>query len=361
MLGMLDAMDKRGIEATFVLLWPDREHHRIEKNYQSIRIKYLWKDLSVLGKYFYFERIFDNIYYHIAYTKFRSSLKEGDKVYLYGANGWLKDFINLRGVDVYHEETESPLVLPLETKKAQQQYLNVCTKVKGLFVISTALKKFYASIGVDEKIISIVNMTVDPSRFLKLKKNTGKEKYIVYCGNGANNKDGVDELIKAFAITHQKHSDVKLYIIGPMPNKDDESGNFKLIDDLDLKDVVVFKGIQPARAIPQILKDATICALDRPDSLQAQNGFPTKLGEYLLSETPVVVTKVGDIPLFLKDGESAMLAEERNPQEFSAKMNWLLEHPQQAYVIGKRGAAVAMEEFNSEIETDKIINVINKL
>ena len=113
--------------------------------------------------------------------------------------------------------------------------------------------------------------------------------------------------------------------------------------------------------MPQILKNAVALALDRPDSLQAQCGFPTKLGEYLLTENPVVVTKVGDIPLFLKDGETALLAEERNPQDFSSKLIWILQHPEEATMIGKAGAQVAMREFNYLKETKKIIDVINRI
>lgn len=69
--------------------------------------------------------------------------------------------------------------------------------------------------------------------------------------------------------------------------------------------------------MPQMLKNAEALVLDRPNSLQAQYGFPTKLGEYLLTGNPVVVTKVGDIPLYLKDGVSALLSEDRNPKEFA--------------------------------------------
>ena len=89
--------------------------------------------------------------------------------------------------------------------------------------------------------------------------------------------------------------------------------------------------------------------------------FPSKLGEYLLTENPVVVTKVGDIPLFLKDGESALLAEERNASEFSSKLIWALEHPEEAARIGKAGALVALRQFNYLTETKKIIDVIKKL
>ena len=126
--------------------------------------------------------------------------------------------------------------------------------------------------------------------------------------------DGVDELIKSFAIVNKTHPEVKLYIIGKTPDKNDASGNLKLIENLGVKDSIVFTGIVSAADIPQILKNAAVLALDRPDSLQAQCGFPTKLGEYLLTENPVIVTKVGDIPLFLKDGETALLVEERNPK-----------------------------------------------
>lgn len=131
-----------------------------------------------------------------------------------------------------------------------------------------------------------------------------------------------------------------------------------MIEILGLKDSVVFTGIISAADMPQMLKNATVLALDRPDSLQAQCGFPTKLGEYLLTENPVVVTKVGDIPRFLKDGESALLAEERNHQDFSSKLIWALEHPVESAEIGKAGAQVAMREFNYLNETKKIIKAI---
>ena len=149
-----------------------------------------------------------------------------------------------------------------------------------------------------------------------------------------------------------------MYIIGKTPSASDESGNLQLIETLGLKDRVVFTGVVPAADMPQLLTNAAVLALARPDNLQAKNGFPTKLGEYLLTGNPVVVTKVGDIPLFLKDGESALLAEAGNSQEFADKLCWALENPKEAQVIGKNGREVAMQNFNSAIETEKIIKSI---
>ena len=152
---------------------------------------------------------------------------------------------------------------------------------------------------------------------------------------------------------------MKLYIIGDTPSTEDLTRNLKLIDSYNLKERIVFTGIVPYTQMPQILKNAAILALDRPDSIQAQCGFPTKLGEYLLTKNPVVVTKVGDIPKFLEDGISALLSEERNPQEFAQKLEWVLTHKNEADKIGGMGAKVAMKNFNCDIETKKLLNFLN--
>ena len=240
----------------------------------------------------------------------------------------------------------------------QKKYLAACKKLSGMFVISTALKRVYEQMGVDN--VHVVNMTVDANRFKGMKKSIDVEPYIAYCGTASNNKDGVDDLIKAFSIVVKTHPDLKLKIMGKAPSRDDESGNLKLVEGLGIKDKVVFTGIIPATEMPQMLKNATIVALARPDSLQAQCGFPTKLGEYLLSENPVVVTKVGDIPLFLSDNETALLSRERNPEEFASKMVWVIDHPQEAETIGRKGAEVALREFNYLTESKKIIDTITR-
>lgn len=121
---------------------------------------------------------------------------------------------------------------------------------------------------------------------------------------------------------------------------------------------VIFTGVIPADQIPQHLLNADILALDRPNSLQAQYGFPTKLGEYLLTANPVVVTKVGDIPLFLTDKVSALLAEPCNIQSFSNNLIWAIENTEKARQIGYNGYKIALKEFNSSSEALKIINIM---
>ena len=341
---------KSSIE-TEVVYFTSNEQQSEAPHLDHIHFNYYWKRLNIKNSKLQI-LAYAFLYSHL----FLRKLQQGDVVYIYGCNELLSHLVKKKGVKVYHERTEHPYVSRLKLLN-MAKYLNACTKVEKLFVISRNLKTYFSSIGVASEKIEIINMTVDRSRFYGLVKNP-EERYIAYCGKATNNKDGVNILIKAFYYVSKEHPNVKLYIIGSPPNNNDESGNMQLVKELNLIDKVVFTGIVSYSDIPQLLKNAEVLALARPSSKQAEFGFPTKLGEYLLTSNPVVVTDVGNISDFLKDGQSAMIAKPDDEVEFANKINWLLEHPQEAYVIGEKGAEVARNHFDSKMETMKMVHIM---
>jgi glycosyltransferase involved in cell wall biosynthesis len=151
---------------------------------------------------------------------------------------------------------------------------------------------------------------------------------------------------------------VQLWIIGPTLSTKEANDNEQLIAELGLNDRIIKTGFTKPQDIPQILKNATACVLARPDGLRAKAGFATKIGEYLLSENPVILTDVGDFTKFLKDGESALIVEPGDTESFAKKMNWVLENADKAREIGKNGASVARLNFNSRIEAKKMIDIM---
>lgn len=72
-------------------------------------------------------------------------------------------------------------------------------KLDGLLVISNSLKDYFINQGIKPNNVCVVNMFVDATRFERRDK-TDDEKYIAYCGSVSSKKDGVDILIKSFAI-----------------------------------------------------------------------------------------------------------------------------------------------------------------
>lgn len=356
LLAFYKACDQMGIKAHIVYVHPDRQYSRIKDKFSNLHITYLWK------RFLPYRGFFGKFTYGRYVRRFLSMLKPGDIVYTYSVSALTMVCTQLEGVKVYAERTEHPeassgFPSPLAALTLEE-YDDTLRRLTGMFVISEPLRDYYITRGVDKSKIEIINMTVDPSRFLKIQKTACKDRYIAYCGTASNNKDGVDELIKAFAIVAKEVEDVKLYIIGKTPDVEDKSGNLKLVSDLGIKERVVFTGMVKAADMPQLLKNAEVLALDRPDNLQAKYGFPTKLGEYLLTKNPVVVTSVGDIPKFLKDGESAFIARPCDKFDFSSKLILALTHKEEAARIGLEGYKVAMEHFNSFTETQKMVKFL---
>lgn len=351
-LAWFKCFDKLGINATVVTVRPNNDFDRIPNIYKNIDIINLWEKSFIKTKirWVRFIQHMHNI------IKFEKMVQKGDVIWVYDLPEALPFLVRKKGVRVYNEITEYPQMIRKNsfTNYLLKRRLDNIRHLSGLFVISTYLKTYFIEKGVDEAKIKIINMIVDSDRFLGLKRNSTVP-YIAFCGNGTNNKDGVDLLIKSFALVHKSHPEYYLYIIGENPSPGDMSGNYELIESLRIKNNVVLLGKKNPKEVPQLLKDAKILALARPQSLQAQNGFPTKLGEYLLTENPVCVTDVGDIPLFLKDGISGMIAKHDDIDDFAQKLNWVIEHEDEAKKIGIAGATVALTKFNPMTEAKKML------
>lgn len=350
-MAFLKGFSALGVRAELVYIMPDGNGDIMQQEYSGISVRYLWNRRYVKN------RLLRNIYMCYSFCKFLVSLKKGDTLLLLGCSEYLFFLVRRKGIRVFHERTEHPAAYHISRFKFfREHYLESCAKADGVLPISKALSDFFERNGVSHDKLKVINMVVDESRFRNVTKQPGVDKYIAFCGNGANRKDGVDLLLKAFALIAKQCPEYKLYIIGKAPSNDSE--NYKLAEDLGIIDQVVFTGVVQASDIPQLLTNAEILALARPNSVQNTYGFPTKLGEYLLTGNPVVITRVGDIPLFLKDRESALMSECGDYISFADNLLWAIRNPKEAKLIGMRGKAVAQENFNYLIESKKIIDFI---
>jgi glycosyltransferase involved in cell wall biosynthesis len=125
--------------------------------------------------------------------------------------------------------------------------------------------------------------------------------------------------------------------------------------ELGISKNLTFSGLVDYEKVLQLLQTCNILVLARPSGIFAEAGFPTKLGEYLICKKPVVITKVGDIPLYFKDGFNAMLAEPDNPQSVADKIEFLIENPKTGIKIAENGFNWAKENLEYKMATRKII------
>lgn len=228
-------------------------------------------------------------------------------------------------------------------------------KITGIFTITSGLKNYYLDKGISPQKICQVNMFVDSERF-EIQKQT-VEPYVAYCGTLSFGKDGIDVLIRAFSIFSQTFPSYKLYLIGPYMNDIIRRETESLINSLMLKDKVVLTGKVIPQQMPSLLKNAKILALSRPDNIQNRYGFPTKLGEYLATGNPVVVTNIGEIPNYLSDGVNAYFA---NPNDINSFAESLCRAASDVNFeqVGLKGEILSRTVFSASIQTKEAFDFI---
>ncbi len=289
---------------------------------------------------------------------------------LYLNSNELKDYIffnfiaKIYSLKFIKEFNEYPRLIR-KPKKHKTAYYNFFIRswrtrfFDGLIIMTQSLIDFHIKYkGKNTKIVKIP-MTVDPARFENCITNNSK--YLGYVGGLNCKKDGLDILIKAFALISGDFPDYNLKIAGSSNIVSEIEYLENLVKELNISNRVHFVGALSRVEIPIFLLSATILILARPKSKQAEGGFPTKLGEYLISGKPVIVTKVGEIPDYLKDKVDAYLIKPGNVKELAEKMEKILTNPDEAEKVGQRGKQTAINYFDYKSHSIRLKEFFNSL
>lgn len=240
----------------------------------------------------------------------------------------------------------------------EQYYVHT---LDGFVLMTKTLMQHYEKFSLPNTKLLHLPMTVDLERFDKSQPilEGFEQPYIAFVGVMNDAKDGVNILIESFANIHNQFPQYKVYLVGAWNY--DTPNHQKLIADYNLQNKFFWKGEFPREKIPQIIKNANLLVLPRPDSKQAQGGFPTKLGEYLATSNPVCATTVGEIPNYLTDGQSVFFAEPGSIDSFANAMQKALNNQDAAKLIGKNGCEVAKTSFNKDIQSAILYNFLKQL
>lgn len=242
-------------------------------------------------------------------------------------------------------------------KNSYNSYLKdkIFPKVDLCLVMTDVLMKHFSQFPNLKNDISFlkVPMTVDIDRFTSERSEPKYHKpYVAYCGTSSFLKDGVDILIKSFSAISERYPKVHLYIAAYWHK--DGPKMLELISSSGFKDRIFYLGTLIRDEIPLFLKNASLLALPRPDSLQARGGFPTKLGEYLATGVPTCVTKIGEIPQYLIDNHSAFMAEPGDIESFADALDRGLKDEANAKQVGLNGKIVAKTKFSMNVQAESI-------
>jgi glycosyltransferase involved in cell wall biosynthesis len=170
-----------------------------------------------------------------------------------------------------------------------------------------------------------------------------KDEIILYAGRLIDCK-GVDYLIKALPNVLEKQPEAKLLIVGSGPAKNDL---LRLSERLNLQEKVLFLGAVSQEELAGYYSMADVFVLP---SVVTDAGETEGLGVVLLEAMacglPVIGSVVGGIPDIIEDGETGLLAQQKNPGDLAEKINRVLANKSLRQCLSKSGHDFVWERFS---------------
>jgi glycosyltransferase involved in cell wall biosynthesis len=209
--------------------------------------------------------------------------------------------------------------------------------------------------GLDPKDVFIVRNGPDLRKFKPVPPSAalkyGKPYLIGYLGN-MNPQDGLDMLLDvALRLRNLGRHDIHFTCVGGGPAL---ASLRQMVKDKNLEDTVNFTGRIPDHQLLQILSTADVCV--NPDPPCEMNDISTmiKIMEYMALGKPIVQFN-------LKEGrfsamEASLYADGANPvADFTSKILWLLDHPEERKRMGEFGRKRVEQELAWEYSVANLL------
>lgn len=212
----------------------------------------------------------------------------------------------------------------------------------GALPISQVLIENYQKIAPGKSYLKIPILS-DFDKF-DIPKKQPDYPHFLYCG-ALDYKEVIDFVLKAYDKL-PSGIDTHLYLVLGGGSK---ATYEKLLEDISKMKksamVKVFHNV-PHAQIPEFYAQATALLIPMRPTLQDAARFPHKIAEYVASGNPMISVNYGEVAQYFKDGVNALVAVDYDVDQYAEKMKYVLDHPQEAVEIGKKGKELGLKEFN---------------
>jgi len=190
------------------------------------------------------------------------------------------------------------------------------------------------------------------------KKNP--QKYIIYLGEMTKIR-GITELIEAFNMVVKKYPEWKLYLVGSVEPPSFSKEIEQLISKLNLKQNINLIPWVPYEEKEKFSSQASIgivIYLPYPNNISC---LPNKLFDYMLVGLPVVASNFPLYKEIVDTDRCGLIVDPLDPREVAKAIEYLIEHPDGARKMGKKGKKAILEKYNWEKEGRKLLDIYARI
>lgn len=205
----------------------------------------------------------------------------------------------------------------------------------------------------DAAFFSIAN-PVNPA-FFDLDPGRARDGRILYVGLLIPRKC-VLELLEAFRAVHEARPGARLRLVGDRRDEKYPRRLREYVAQAGLDDAVSFLGTVPEEQLLDEYEQAAMVVL-----MTRQETAPGSIAEAMAAGKAVVSTRVCGIPYMVDEGETGLLAEADDVDGFADHMRRLLDDPDLAREMGRRGREKAIHQFHPDRVAEKTVKVYRRV
>lgn len=257
-----------------------------------------------------------------------------------------KLFINLAkkcGKKVILHEHAADFVEYFDGADDKQAITDTLQKCDALIVLSQSWKEYFASIGMDDSKIHVLNNIVSPPEFLPEKHVADRKLHLMYMGEISKRKGGFD-LLQAIADNKGYFKDKLVLRMGG----NEVDGDIKaFIKNHGLESFITYEGWIAGQKKIDCLNWEDVYILP-----SYNEGLPIAILEAMAYSHPVISTPVGGIPEIIKSGENGILVQPGDTKAIAEAIKFYIENRDAIRKQGNNAFNVVQDFFPEKVFGD---------
>lgn len=238
--------------------------------------------------------------------------------------------------------------------------LFVCGLSDKIIVVTDDFKKYLIKMGIPKQKISVISNFAPVEKLEKLKysEKIKHDKFIISYVGGFSEPRGLDILIRAFSIIAKKKANIVLYLVGDgyvMPKLRN------LVNQLELKDRVIFTGWVPFDKAMQYIQMSHIGVIPYKDTLETQVVIPHKLFQYMFYAKPIIASDLPPLKKIIANSDCGILFEPENIKDLAEKLWFAITNYDKIKILGSRGRKAILTKYNIQKIKNKLYEIYKSL